>query len=93
MRSIVLASLMVMVGCGPRPRGKPAVVQVPVADAQGGSPAAELRKIAGPRPTAQVEIPAGSTPSTLRPDPRVQVHVPHDEVLPRGVKKGAIPTR
>jgi hypothetical protein len=34
----------------------------------------------------QVHVPAGSEPRVLRPHDRVEVEVPEDEELPRGVK-------
>lgn len=67
-------------------------VQLPAADL-GGEGGSRSRGTRGLRPSFDVEVPPGSSPATLRPDPRVQVLVPHDEVLPRGMKRGAIPTR
>lgn len=34
----------------------------------------------------EVQVPAGSEPRVLQPHPTVEVEVPDDEALPRGVK-------
>jgi len=93
MRRSVLILVMAGAACRPDTYGQGVHVQLPAAEMEGSATGGRGRGSRGVHPAYQVQIPSGSSPNTLRPDSRMQVLVPHDEVLPRGMKRGAIPQR
>ena len=87
--AMLLVGGLSLAACRPDAYGKPIRVEVPVVTEDGERPADTIRKRGGPRPDVRMGVAEGSEPPGLRPAASVQLVVPRNETLPRGVKQGA----